>query len=133
MIYADPESLTRKTDRCKTNPEKWSTTKVSVHIPSGFLISTISSFKVMKIKHDVYRGNNCMKKFGELLREYEMKIIDFGNTKMKLVTNEKSQKSVIFIKDILKIKILNLKNIAKLKIILIIQVNMEVLPIAYVI
>ena len=77
----------------------------------------------MKIKHDVYRGNNCMKKFGKLLREYDMKIIE----------KQIIQKSVIFIKDILKIKILNLKNIAKLKIILIIQVNMEVLPIAYVI
>ena len=59
------------------------------------------TYSLMKIKHDVYRGNNYMKKFGELLREYEMKIIE----------KQIIQKSVIFIKDILKIKILNLKNI----------------------
>ena len=64
-------------DRCKNNPENSSTTKVSEHIPSGFLISTISSFRSIEDKHDVYRGKDCMKKFCETLREHAVKIIDF--------------------------------------------------------
>ena len=40
-------------------------------------MSTISSFKHIEIKHDVYRGKGCMKKFCESLREHAMKIISF--------------------------------------------------------
>ena len=36
---------------------------------------TISSFRSIENKYDVYRGNDCMKKFCELLREHAMKII----------------------------------------------------------
>ena len=35
-------------------------TKIGEHIPSGFSMSTIFS-----IKHDVYKGKDCMKKFYE--------------------------------------------------------------------
>ena len=45
IINSDLESLIGKIDGCKNNLEKSSTTKVSEHIPSGFLMSTISSFK----------------------------------------------------------------------------------------
>ena len=34
-------------------------------IPSGFSMSTISSFKRIENKHDACRGKNCMKKFYE--------------------------------------------------------------------
>ena len=44
IIYADLECIIQKIDVCKNNPENSSTTKVSEHIPSGFSISTISSF-----------------------------------------------------------------------------------------
>ena len=40
--------------------KKWFTTKVGKHIPSGFSVSTISSFKKIENKHDVYRGDNYM-------------------------------------------------------------------------
>ena len=33
----------------------------------GFSVSTISSFKAIESKHDVYRGKDCMKKFCESL------------------------------------------------------------------
>ena len=36
--------------------ENSSTTKVSEHIPSGFLMSTISSLRSIENKDDVYRG-----------------------------------------------------------------------------
>ena len=79
IIYADAESLIVKIDGYKINPEKSSSTKVSEHIPSGFSMSTISLFKDIEKKHDVYRGKDCMKKFCESLREHAMKIVNIKN------------------------------------------------------
>ena len=62
IIYADLECIIEKTDGCKNNPENSSTTKVSKHIPSGFSMSTISSFRSIENKHGVCRGKDCMKK-----------------------------------------------------------------------
>ena len=50
-------------DGCRNNPECSSTTKVSENIPSGFPISTISLFRSIENKHNVYRGKDRMKKF----------------------------------------------------------------------
>ena len=63
IIQAVFECMIEKIGGCKNNPENSSTTKVSKHIPSGFSISTISSFRSTENKHDVYRGKDCMKKF----------------------------------------------------------------------
>ena len=86
FIYTDLECLREKIDGCKNNPENLSTTKVGKDIPSGFLMSTISSFKSIENKHDVWRGKVCLKKFCESLREHAMKIINFEKKKMKLLT-----------------------------------------------
>ena len=51
-----------KTDGCKNYPENSFTTKVSEHIILGVSMSTISSFKRIENKHDVYRSKGCMKK-----------------------------------------------------------------------
>ena len=64
-------------DGCKHNAENSSTTKVRGNIPSGFSMSTISSFSRIENRHDVYRGNECMKKFCESSREPAIKIISF--------------------------------------------------------
>ena len=40
-------------DGCKNNPENSSTAKVREHIQSGFLMSTISSFKGIEDKHNI--------------------------------------------------------------------------------
>ena len=55
--------------------------KVGECIPPGFSMSTISSFKIIENKYAVYRGNDCMKKFCESLREHAMKIINFEKKK----------------------------------------------------
>ena len=73
-IYANLECIIEKIDGCKNNPENSSTTKVREHIPSGFSMSTISLFRSIENKHDVYRGKDCMKKFCEFLKEDAMKI-----------------------------------------------------------
>ena len=48
-------------------------------------MSTISSFKSIKSKHDAYRGKDCMKKFWEPLREQVMERNNFKKEKMKLL------------------------------------------------
>ena len=63
IIYANLECIIEKIDGCKKNPENSSTTKVSEHIPSGFSMYTISLFRSIEDKHDIYRRKNCMKTF----------------------------------------------------------------------
>ena len=67
------------------------TTKVSKHIPSGFSMCTISSFRYIENKHDIYRSEDCMKKLCEYLREHTMKIIDFKKKTMKSLTKEQQE------------------------------------------
>ena len=76
---------------CANNPEKSSTTKVSKHISSGFSIPKISSFKGIENKPNVYRGKDCMKKICESSKEHAMKIINFKNKEIKLLTNKQKQ------------------------------------------
>ena len=63
IIYANLESLIKWIDGCKNNPEKSSTTKIAEHIPCGYSMSTIRTFDGIENKHDVYRGEDVMKKF----------------------------------------------------------------------
>ena len=42
---------------------------------------TISSFKHVENKHDVYKGKDCMKKFCKSIRENAMNIISFKKKK----------------------------------------------------
>ena len=69
--------MIKKIDGCKNNPENLSAAKVSKHIPSGFSMSTISSFKSIENNHDAYRDKDCTKKFCETFRKRAMKIINF--------------------------------------------------------
>ena len=84
IIYADLECIIEKIDGCKNIPENSSTTKISEHIPLGFSMFTISSFKSKENKHDVYRGKDCMKTFCEYLREHAIKIINFKKKKYEI-------------------------------------------------
>ena len=54
-------------------------------------MSTVLSFKSIKNKHNVYRGKNYMKHFCEYLREQAMKVINFKNKKMNLLTKEEQE------------------------------------------
>ena len=101
-------------------------------------MSTISPFKSIETKHDVYRGKDCMKKFYEPLREQALKTIDFKKKKMKPLTKEQQQsyektKICYICKEKFKNKHLKGKNIVKFEIIVIIQGNIQVMHIAYVI
>ena len=78
----------RKDYEYQNKPEDSSITKVSEHIPSGFSMSAISSFRSIENKQDVNRGKDCMKKFCEFLREHVVKIINLKKKKKKLLTKE---------------------------------------------
>ena len=54
-------------------------------------MSTISLFRSIENKHDVYRGKDCVKKFCEFLRKHAMKIINFKKKNMKLLTKEQQE------------------------------------------
>ena len=62
-IYEDIECIIEKIDGCKNNPKNTSTSKVSEHIPSTFSMNTISSFRSIERKHDVYRGKDWLNIF----------------------------------------------------------------------
>ena len=90
----------------------------------------ILTFDGKENKHNVYKDRDCMKKFSESLRERAMKIINFQKKKMIPLTNAEQElyekwKSATFTKKV------QIKAIVKLKTIVIIQVNAEVLHIAY--
>ena len=48
IIYADIESLVKKIDHCKNNPEKLSARKIGKHIPCRYSMSTILPFDHIK-------------------------------------------------------------------------------------
>ena len=54
-------------------------------------MSTISFFRSIENKHDIYRGKYCMKKFCKSLREHGMEIINFKKKKMKLLTKAQQE------------------------------------------
>ena len=83
IIYEDLECIIEKIDGYENNLQNLSTTKVSKHIPSGFSMSVISSFRNIENNHDAYRVKDCMKKFCESLREHAMKITDFKKKKKR--------------------------------------------------
>ena len=98
---------------------------------SGFSISTISSFKDIGDKHDLYKGKYYIRKFFESLKKHTVKVIN--NEKIKLLQKSsrnqmKVEKSVIFVKETLQI---NMLKIVKLEII-VIKMNIDVLYITYV-
>ena len=74
--------MIKKIDGCKINPENSSTTKVSKHILSGFLMFTISSFRSIENNCAVYTGKDYMKKFCESLRDHAIKIINSDNNEV---------------------------------------------------
>ena len=88
IIYADIESLIRKTDGCANNLENSSTIKIREHIPCGYSTPTIWGFAHIEDKHTLYRGKDCMKKFCTSLREHAKNKIDFEKKKMLLLTKE---------------------------------------------
>ena len=77
IIYADLECLLEKISTCYNNLEESSTTEINKHTPSGYSLFTHCSFDKTKNKLDYYRGDDCMEKLCEDLREHAIKIINY--------------------------------------------------------
>ena len=77
IIYADLECLLEKISTCYNNLEESSTTEINKHTPSGYSLFTHCSFDKTKNKLDYYRGDDCMEKLCEDLREHATKIINY--------------------------------------------------------
>ena len=73
IIYADLECLREKIRTCYNNPEKYSTTEINKHTPSGYSLFTHCSFDETKNKVDYYRAEDCMKKFCKDLENMQQK------------------------------------------------------------
>ena len=54
-------------------------------------MSTIPSFRSIEHKHDVYRSEDCMKKFCGFLKVHSMKIINSKKKIMKFLTKEQQE------------------------------------------
>ena len=99
ITYADLECIIKRIDGCINNPknsssanlENSSSAKVSEHSPSGFSMSTISSFSNIGNNHKVCRDKDCTKKFFEFLREHAIKITNLKKKKMTLLTKEQQK------------------------------------------
>ena len=66
IICADREHVAEKTDGSKNSRGNLPATNIFCHV--FFSMSTISLFRRIENKHDVYRGKYCIKKFCEFLR-----------------------------------------------------------------
>ena len=103
VIYADLECFREKMSTCLNDPAKSSKTKVNKHRPSGYSLFTHGSFDTTKNKLNFCRGENCMKKFCEDLKEHATKIINYEKKEMIPLRKEEknisyAKKSVIYAK-----------------------------------
>ena len=75
----------------KNNLKTSSRRKVGKLIPCGNSMPMIWTFDSIENKNNVYRGEYCMKKFCESLREHKMKIINFEKKKIIPVANKEQE------------------------------------------
>ena len=92
VIYADLEPLFEKMNTCYNNPEKFSTTKINKHTPSGYSLFAHCSFDTTKNKLDYYRGKNCMRTFCLDLKEHATKIINYEKKEIIPLTRKEEKK-----------------------------------------
>ena len=85
------ECLLEKMHSCQNNPEKSYTEKKTKHAPSGYSLFTNCSFDATKNKLDCYKSEDCMKRFGEDLRDHAMKIINYEEKEMIPLTDKENK------------------------------------------
>ena len=129
--------LLEKISTCHNNPKKSLTTKINRHKNSDYLLFTKCSFYPTKSKLDYYRSKDYMNKFCKDLKKRTEKIINYGYKEMISLTDKKpnhiiSKKFVKYAKKDL-VLTMTMKNIIKLKIIVIILENIEEVLVIFVI
>ena len=84
VIYADFEAITEKIDTCEPNPEESYTQNYQKHTPSGFCYYVKCSYDDDYAKPVVYRGEDCVEKFVEMIEEEVIDIYDIYKNKIPL-------------------------------------------------
>ena len=90
-IYLDLECLLKKEQSCQNNPEKSYTEKKAKHEFSGWAILTKCSFDKTEDKFYYYRGKDCVEKLCKKLKERAMKIINYEEKEVILLTEEENK------------------------------------------
>ena len=73
----------------QNNFEKSYTEKKTKYTPSGYSWFTNCSFDATKNRFDCYKGEDCMERFCEDLRDHAMKITNYEEQEMIPLTNKK--------------------------------------------
>ena len=135
-IYIDLEFILKKVQSSQNNPEKSYTEKKARHEPSGWSMSIISSFDKKENKISYYRGKDCIEKLCKKIKESANEIVNYEKKEMIPLTKEEKKsyknlkKDIYAKKSFVLIKMIKTILIEKrLKIIVIIQENLEELPI----
>ena len=102
-IYAELECLLIKEQSCQNNPNESYTETKAKHESSGYSLSLISSFDSKENKHNVFRRQDCIKRFCSDLKELATKVINYEEKETILLTNYKNrfykeQKNVTYVK-----------------------------------
>ena len=88
IIYADTESLIKKQIDVQIIQKILQQQKLeSIFLVDIFNVNYMAFDNIYK-KHTLYRGEDCIKKICESLREHAKKIIDFEKKKMLPLTKE---------------------------------------------
>ena len=88
IIYADTESLIKKQMEVQIIQKILQQQKLeSIFLIDIFNVNYMAFDNIYK-KHTLYRGEDCIKKICESLREHAKKIIDFEKKKMLPLTKE---------------------------------------------
>ena len=88
IIYADTESLIKKQMEVQIIQKILQQQKLeSIFLVDIFNVNYMAFHNIYK-KHTLYRGEDCIKKICESLREHAKKIIDFEKKKMLPLTKE---------------------------------------------
>ena len=85
-IYSDLKCLLQETND-ENNCQNKSTIKINNHIPCGYSMYTQCSFDNTKNKLDHYRGEDCMKKFSDSLKDH-VSIINYEQKELIKLTEE---------------------------------------------
>ena len=135
-IYIDLECILKKVQSSQNNPEKSYTEKKARHEPSGWSMSIIFSFDKKENKFNYYKGKDCIEKLCKKIKESANEIVNYEKKEMIPLTKEEKKsynnlkKDIYAKKSFVLIKMIKTILIEKrLKIIVIIQENLEELPI----
>ena len=90
VIFSDLECLLQKTND-ENNDQNKPKIKINNHIPCGYSMYTQCSFDNIKNKVDHYRGEDCMKKFADSLKDHVSIIINYEQKKLIKLTEEEHE------------------------------------------